>query len=456
MDSNPRFEIQLLTFVDLLRRLGLRVSTAEVLDGYRACTLIDIWNRSLFSTALMGTLVKLREDEPTFERAFNLFFQLPLPPLPTLSAEEFAEELANLNTELAELGTSDTSSEPPTPQQDESNNDAALLQAGSEADIQQRAHELAHTRELVRWELDDVDATVQRILQETGVDVALAQVAKARGGSARERYEQLREALTQELELTMVQLWGTEAITEVLEQVDLMEQDLTSLTEDQLAALVEQVKQLVKRLRTRLSTRTKQGKHGRLDMRQTVRRKAQGYTELRYKRRQKRKTNLVIFCDVSGSVYLYVGFMLQLVLALQHGFKKVTSYVFNDIIKDVTSELNGDVDVQALVYRYTTDPRLGSTSDFGLAFHLLNQANSLDRQTTLIVLGDAVCYDQDPRVAVFRQLTQQARNTYWLNPMPKVNWGEHGCAQLAYAPYCNKVHECRNINQLITFIRTLT
>jgi uncharacterized protein len=65
---------QLLRFCDELRREGLQVGTAEILDAFRALGEVGWTEREDFRETLAATLAKSQEDRRMFEVLFDRFF----------------------------------------------------------------------------------------------------------------------------------------------------------------------------------------------------------------------------------------------------------------------------------------------------------------------------------------------------------------------------------------------
>src|SRR5947208_1910257 len=70
----PGLAPQLLRFCDELRREGLKVGTAELLDAFHALREISWTDREDFREVLAATLAKSQEDRRLFEALFDRFF----------------------------------------------------------------------------------------------------------------------------------------------------------------------------------------------------------------------------------------------------------------------------------------------------------------------------------------------------------------------------------------------
>ncbi len=65
---------KILEFTHILRKSGIRVSTAEALDAFAALDELSIDDREIFRDALRSTMVKRGEEVPTFDQLFELFW----------------------------------------------------------------------------------------------------------------------------------------------------------------------------------------------------------------------------------------------------------------------------------------------------------------------------------------------------------------------------------------------
>jgi uncharacterized protein with von Willebrand factor type A (vWA) domain len=79
----------------------------------------------------------------------------------------------------------------------------------------------------------------------------------------------------------------------------------------------------------------------------------------------------------------------------------------------------------------------GST-DYGQAWQDLQDRHwhTIDRRTTVLVLGDGRSNGGDPRLDIFADLAQRAKRVVWLCPEPSGRWGTGDSAILRYRPFC--------------------
>ena len=65
---------KILEFTNILRKSGIRVSTAEALDAFTALDELSIDDREIFKDALRTTMVKRGEEIATYDHLFDLFW----------------------------------------------------------------------------------------------------------------------------------------------------------------------------------------------------------------------------------------------------------------------------------------------------------------------------------------------------------------------------------------------
>ena len=131
---------------------------------------------------------------------------------------------------------------------------------------------------------------------------------------------------------------------------------------------------LARRLATRLTKEHHARRRGPLDFRRTVRASiSTGGVPLATHHRPKRphRTELVVLCDVSGSVANFAQFTLLLVFALRDQFQKVRAFTFIDHVHEVTEHFKPGadvVDVLADLAASTSHAALWGRTNYGRAF----------------------------------------------------------------------------------------
>ncbi|MDQ3456043.1 MAG: VWA domain-containing protein, partial [Actinomycetota bacterium] len=238
--------------------------------------------------------------------------------------------------------------------------------------------------------------------------------------------------------------------------------DFLRAQQQDLAALRRTVAPLARRLAARLAAKRRHGRTGRLDFRRTVRSSlATGGVPIVTHHRPHRphKPELVVLCDVSGSVAGFSHFTLMLAAALREQFSRVRAFAFVDTCDEVTRFFAPGADLVTATQRLSREADLvwfDGHSDYGHAFEVFAERwpEAVGPKTSLLVLGDGRTNYRAPGTSTLRGLVTRARHAYWLNPEPQRQWGSGDSAADVYAEHIEMV-ECRNAEQLAAIVGRL-
>jgi uncharacterized protein len=231
---------------------------------------------------------------------------------------------------------------------------------------------------------------------------------------------------------------------------------------DELRAMREAIKPLAQKLARRLSHQRRNSTRGRLDARRTIRRSLSTGgvpIEVQLRNRARVKPDIVVLCDISGSVAEFAQFTLMLLQALQSEIRALRSFVFVDGIAEITEILGRasvDLDPRLLVTLPGVVVNDGHSDYNGALQRFFERYKQVVRPgTTVIVAGDGRTNYRNPGVESFRELSERARAVYWFNPEPTLNWNSHDSAMSLYGPLCKAVFEVRTLRQLSKAIEAI-
>jgi len=454
-------ESRILQLISALRASGVRVSLAESAEAFSAVDLMGVQDREHFRLSLRATLIKDVRDVPVFDKLFPLFFGSGQPPMmggdpsEDLTPEE-AQMLADALRQLTE-------------------------------NLRQRVERLMNGEQLTRSELEALAKMVglnqsdnlrhqnwmaQRMMRA----MAFPEVRKAmkelmeqleQMGMNRERVEQIRERIQQNMQGMEQQInqFAGERIAENLsekppaEGVDgLMNRPFHALSDTDKKLLQREVKRLAAALRTRIALRQKRAKSGQLDPKATIRANLKYHgvpMELRYRDRT-HKPKILVICDISTSMRFCSELMLSFLFALQGQVRKTHAFAFIDHLEYISEDFTGRDADEAIANVLIRMPPGYYSTDLGWSLNDFNRdyLDTLNGQTTLIVVGDGRNNYNNPRLDIFSQLARRAARTIWLNPEPPSMW--HGDSDMAkYAPFCDDVFKVENLHELATAVDEL-
>ena len=459
-------EKKIVEFTNILRKAGVRVSVAEMIDSFLAIEEMSLDDRELFKDALRTTMVKRGDDIGTYDRLFDLFWsgfhdQLREQLSQALSGmggdfdlermlEQLRDILQNMDVDLSELAQALLS-------MDASSLEQLIGRAGEDADI-------SNIRNMLQ-----IGFFSRRMIEQMGLDGAGSDLRDLidqlrEGGMSEEELAQLSElmsALQDALRRAVRQYVERELdkqnhdYLERFRRESLQEKSFYNLTEEDLRNMRDVVNRLAQKLKNIVSMRRKRERRGKFDLKASMRRNMRhgGVPfELIFKRRKKERPKLVILCDISSSVANVSRFFLQFAYSLQEVFTRIRSYVFVAELGEVTQlfrdndiydAIDKSVDGGDVINPYTR-------SNFGMAFHVFwrDCLASLDLRTTVVIIGDARNNYNDPRAWCLREIQNKAKNVIWINPESPGAWGFGDSVMDKYLPHTDVAEECRNLKQL--------
>jgi len=453
----------LTAFVEELRAVGIPVSMVEAIDAARAIEHVDLAERTALRSALSATLVKQSRHGAAFDAVFEVFFGTSAPPEapPADAAPGSTEEAGGAGSgegadELFEAI-------------------AAALAAGDDDAL----------RELVRRAVSQLSGLqpgrpvggryyFYRVMQRLGSDRLRQRLLESiidedvlARRVAEEDVAALLEMLEAEVRSEVVRRLvadrGPEAVARTLRAPLLEDIDLMHATREELAKIEDAVGPLARKLATRLAQRRRHGRKGRLDVRRTIRRSLQHGGVLldpSFRPPRKSKPELVLLCDVSGSMATFARFTLQLTFSLAAQFSNVKVFAFVDALDDVTPFFGAGSDLGTALNRVASEARVvwqDGHSDYGHALDdfVREQLGKVTPRSTVLITGDARSNYREPRVAALADIAAKARALYWLNPESSRYWNTGDSVMARYAPYCDTVREVRTIRQLERFVEDL-
>jgi uncharacterized protein with von Willebrand factor type A (vWA) domain len=451
-------------FVEALRDAGLPVSLAEGLDAVRAIDALGMAQRETLRAAYAATLLKRQNHRAGFDQVFDLYF-------PRLVGDgatgRGVEPLGDARS------STDVAGDGPGALADFREALTTAMAMGDPDAMLTLAREGVARFGLIRgrgpgeqrWSSYNVmnrvspDELVDRALQglgaDTGEDPSLRRLVEARARAFERMVD--AEVRRRAAEVRGPQHVARHTIRPAIEQVE-----FTSARKADLELMRREIQPLARRLATRLSREQHARSRGPLDFRRTVRASMSSGgvpMETRHKPRRPGRTDLVVLCDVSGSVANFASFTLMLVFALREQFNRVRAFTFVDEIHEVTDRFEPGADPARTMTELAASARhasLWGRTNYGRAFTRFadQHADALTPRTNLLVLGDARSNHTDLAVPVVKDLVYAARHSWWLNPEHTRNWNTGDSAAREYGRLIPMV-ECRNLTQLGEFVHDL-
>ncbi len=467
--------------VDELRNVGIEVSVGEHLDAAKAASLISLQDKETLRATLRCSLVKRAEQLDTFELLFDLYTAGAAAPgadliaamsdadlratlrsaiesddqqLRRLLADEFVRRFGGLEPGSAVAGVFATIAV----------NEAAGLD-GIRADL---------LAEDASWSGDDGGGPGQDGSGEGeggaggggtggGAGQAGAAVrARLREAQADRLVAEFRTELRTAVRRALVADRGARAVRTTMRVGLAQDIDIVTASATELAAMTTAIGPLAQRL-THVLAQLAMHRKRKLSIRGTLHlAMGTGGVPFRLATEPARppKPEIVVLCDMSGSVSAFSRFTLDLLIALDSRLNRLRVFSFVDGLADITGlvrearaagrQLGAKEAAQGAI-------RLSGSSDYGFVLREFagHYASQLSRRSVVLVVGDARSNYIDPAQAAFADIAERAGKVYWLNPEPRRYWDQGDSVISQYAPFCASVKECRTLRQIADFVQSL-
>ncbi|WP_300406009.1 VWA domain-containing protein [Nocardioides sp.] len=453
-----------IAFLEALRGAGLSVSLAEDLDAVAALTSVEWTDRSIVHDVYAATLVKRQAQRPTFDALFDLYF-------PRLVGGGVAE---------AQRAETEGSEGDGSPVRD---NAAALeafrealaeaLEQGDEQRLQELAAEMVGRFGAMPGRGPGLSSwSAYTALQRVAPSQLIERIVAALLGEGLTEEEAERSAgrrvgaftatVEADARRRIAEEKGAEHVANVALRPSIDRIDFTSARKADLEEMRREIYPLARRLAARLTKEHHAKRRGPLDFRHTVRASmSTGGVPIATHHRPKRphRTELVVLCDVSGSVANFAQFTLLLVFAMRESFQKVRAFTFIDHVHEVTHHFKPGadvVDVMSDLAASTAHAALWGRTNYGRALtkFVEEHSDAIGSKTSLLILGDARSNYSDLAADVLKEMAGTVRHAWWLNPEHRRHWGTGDSAAPAYGDIVDMV-ECRNLTQLAEFVHDL-
>ena len=428
-------------FLSALRGADIRVSVAETLDAMETARLMGWSDRQSLHDALAMALAKTPEEKTGFTRIFDEFFAFESFHDRRDGEETEENEQADGGDLLAKLEAGDR---------------AALALAMQEAAVEVGVENIRFFTQRGLY--------TQRVLQQMGVEGVDAQIqamgGQGGGGSTGQAlresrawlFEQVRNYVEQQLSLQGA------ATSQELREDRLRRSRLGNLDRRDREQMRRIVEKICRRLVALHSRRRKMKNRGQLDIRRTMRRNYGNdgvLFELEWKKRKLDRPRVMAICDVSGSVASVARFLLQFLYELHELLHDIRSFAFSGYLIEVSEHFKDNIADEAadkVMQKVGYMP-----TDYGESLTNFRESflADVDRNTTIIFLGDARSNNTDPRAEYLKEMHERCKRLIWLNPEPPPLWGTGDSEMRRYRPYCDLLRECNTLNHLERVVNDL-
>jgi uncharacterized protein with von Willebrand factor type A (vWA) domain len=436
--ASARAHAALLRFFQALRDGGVRLSVAESIDAFNTLAVTGVGDREALKDSLGLVLAKTVEEKETFAACFDLFFT---------------------RDNLAELAGIDR----PPPPSDDAGEPSPLGEMLLEGDTSALAAAMEAAANAVGVAnisfFTQTNIYGRRILGEMGLDALEQEIdalrrqgtpdAAARADGLDDRRRRLGESV-RDFVKRQLSLYAT-GKTRAMREEFLSTAKLTNLDRSDFQRMHTIVRVLAKRLATRHARIRRRARRGQLDLRRTLRQNMATDGMLfrtSWKRQKIERPKVMAICDVSGSVASVARFLLLFLYSMHEVMAGLRAFAFSNRLVEVSDILERN-DIEPAIAETLRAIGFGS-SDYGASLEDFEKGwlGLLDRQTSVIIMGDGRGNYTNPRTDILEALAKRSKRVIWLNPEPESLWGSGDSDMLRYRPYCHYAGVCNSVRHL--------
>ena len=406
---------KLTLFASLLRNEGFEVSPKETADACSILLSLDLSERKTVKTALMTVYAKFRDEQLRFSKLFDSFF-LSEDAIRALDKKHMEDELRR-SRELEEAQRTLAESSPGSEYTDE--------EAAAYAQLSEKEKERL---ESLRNHFSSRSQQSDKLYTEFIHTIFMKSI----------------------MEQQLLMEDASTGLSTVDPEIGLMFKDISDFQDTEIPKAVMYIQGLASQINGELSKRRNQLSHsGALDFRRTIRKGLEtggSLYKLAYKKPGKRRKQLLLLCDVSGSMIRFSEFALRLMQALNQTADSSRVILFSEDSAEAdpfhlqNMDSFRDYVKQSGIY--------GRGTNLGAALKKINdeRPSALSPSVVLIILSDVKSVDMNLTLSELDRARARAGQVFCLNPIPQSKW-KYSQSIMSAAQRCTML-PCSTLNEL--------
>ena len=413
---------KLALFGRILRQEGLFVSLNETEDACRILLEMGFEEREQVKAALRTVYAKSRDQQLRFDRVFDSFF-LSEDAIRAIDRKHRAEELER--AKARQQAADELKGESPVYAYDDAQREAFAMLSEEEKERLRSLRDkyLGENSRNPKLYAGMIHSIISRSIMEQQMLMEDAAVGRA--------------AIDPEMGLLF--------------------RDITLFEDREIPKAVMYIQDIARRINGELTRRRKQsGRSAALDFRATIRRGLEtggSFYRLAYRKKRAKRRQLVVLCDVSGSMIQFSEFVLRFIQSLNQASGASRVFLFSEELYEADAfhlqnmDLFRDYVRRSGVY--------GRGTDLGGALERINDMRppALSPATMLLIISDTKTVNQAYAAKELLRARSRAGKVFWLNPIPERKWKYIGSVQ-TMAELCTMI-SCSTLQELGAACRRL-
>ena len=433
----------ILYFIHLIRKSGIPISTAEIIDALTGLQHINLLAKEQVKVVLRSTLIKDADGLPVFGKAFDFFFA------PTALHGQIIEQKMQSRRQLQE-------------KVEEAIKDLAFQGEPLELTREQNityAHLAEESKQNIRDYLEkasggsNVRDSFRGIIQNAIAGKLNRQKDLLESGGI-----DLKDPYSPENAATQAAL---DAINDALaeDKNPIYSTDMSAISDADLQEAIILIKRFARKMAVLLNRKYRRTSQlSKLDFKNTIHASVRyGGTPLRlqYKKRSVEKPQMLFICDVSGSMHQYSKFLMLLMYGLNHALRGLQGFVCADTLEKISHLLRQaqDTTPEQVLEMLTLSPCWGRGTNLNSAFSTLLEQykHDLQRQTVVLIYSDGKSEHYQKAARQVEAIRHLVKKVIWLSPTPEKDWAKIPLIKIIQ-PSCPVLH-CSTLASLQGIIK---
>ena len=405
-------------FSRLLRQEGLNANPKDTADAARLLTAVGLEDRETVKTALCTVFAHSREEQLIFDRVFDGFF------ISEEAMRRQAQEQAQKQLEMEQARW----------EAEQNLEDVSLDEKQLDTYVKMPQNERDRLRQFMDRYRDNMERNPE--LYSNFIHSVFA-----------------KTLLEQQMRLEDAAI-GAQATDP---ELGLLFRDISEFRDVEIPKAISIIQTISRQVSGELTAkRNKRAHSGKLDFRRTIRKGLEtggSLYRLKYKKKHNRRYNLVLLCDVSGSMVQFSEFALRFIQSLDQVSESSRVFLFSEELVEADKFSLQNMD---LFRGYVRECGVyGRGTDLGSALQKLCalMPPALNSSTTLLVLSDTKTIDLPRAAEAVAQAKRMAGRMLWLNPIPQNHW-PHVRSIQTFGAICPMV-ACNTLDALADACRRL-
>ena len=396
-------------FFAALRSAGLQAGISECLDAVNAALCVPTEDKPAVCCAMRTCLAKSAEEREVFDGIFQAYF------VDTKARRDYIKAVVDENeaTKVEIL-----------------NSVAKLQFQGETLELEDSLKEVYHGMS------DEEKRSIQDFLEKTSSGKNVGEKFYSITKDILKRKISRQRDLIPEAESGFAGTFNMDTseagiiASEVLRKIDaeqgLLKKKILDMDDGEIGEAVRLVRRIIFRIKQRLSRQSHSvSKKSTLDMRGTLRKNLSTggvLFRLKYKKRRKQRERLVLFCDVSASMYRYSGFVANFASQMHYYYKMIHTYIFSEDFERLNTAQNAgyhSLEESIVASRFW---KKGTNIGKSLESFLEKEKYAIGKTTIVLIVSDGKTVNIGKTGDMLEVLSEKVKKILWLNPEPASRW----------------------------------